>query len=243
MRTRQRAGWRCLTCALAIGIVQAQTAVEHVIHTFGNFPKGATPYGTLIRDNSGNMYGTTYEGGSANLGVVFKLDKAGYQVLYSFKGGTDGANPYAGVTLDSAGNLYGTTYYGGTANAGVVYKLDPLGNETVLYTFSGGADGANPYAAVMVDSAGNLYGTTVNGGAAQVGVVYKINPSGQETVLYNFTGGSDANPYGGVIADPAGNLYGTACTTSTSWTHRAMKPCCTLSSSTDRLADRHTRGS
>jgi uncharacterized repeat protein (TIGR03803 family) len=202
-------GLAFLACALA-AIGHAQTPAETVILSFGNFPSGATPYGTPILDASGNLYGTTYQGGAANLGVVFKLGTSGYQVLYSFMGGSDGANPYAGVTLDSTGNLYGTTYNGGAANAGVVYKLAPSGQETVLYSFTGGADGANPYAGVILDSAGNLYGTTMNGGSAKAGVVYEVSPSGQETVLYTFTGGNDgASPYAGVVADRAGNLYGT----------------------------------
>jgi uncharacterized repeat protein (TIGR03803 family) len=188
-----------------------QTPVEHVIHTFDNFPKGAVPYGVLTRDSAGSLYGTTYQGGAAFAGAVFKLSAGGYQVLYSFKGGADGNGPYAGVALDSAGNLYGTTYQGGAANAGAVYKVSPSGRETVLYSFTGGADGANPYAGVIVDSAGNLYGTTYNGGASKAGVVYKVSPAGQETVLYTFTGGPDGgNPYAGVTADASGNLYGTA---------------------------------
>jgi uncharacterized repeat protein (TIGR03803 family) len=196
-------------CALA-GAARAQTPVEHVIHAFGNFPNGANPYGTLARDPSGNLYGTTYQGGAANLGVVFKAGNAGFQVLHSFKGGTDGANPYASVTPDSAGNLYGTTYQGGRANAGVAYKIDASGQETVLYAFTGGAEGANPYAGVTLDSEGNLYGTTVNGGSANAGVVYEVSPSGQETVLLNFNGKEKgANPHGAVTFDSAGDLYGT----------------------------------
>jgi uncharacterized repeat protein (TIGR03803 family) len=210
MMTKQCRATLCLAClSAAVTAMQAQTAVERVIHSFGNFPNGANPYGTLVLD-AGDLYGTAYQGGKANLGVVFKLGRAGYQVLHSFKGGTDGANPYAGVTLDSAGNLYGTTYQGGTANAGVVYKIDPSGHETVLYSFTGGADGSNPYAAVILDSAGNLCGTTVNGGSAKAGVVYKVSPSGQETVLLSFSGrGKGANPYGALTFDSADNLYGT----------------------------------
>jgi len=137
-------------------------------------------------------------------------------VLHTFTGGTDGANPYAGVVLDAAGNLYGTTYAGGVANAGVVFKVTPSEQETILYAFTGGTDGANPYAGVVFDASGNLYGTTKNGGAGgfyPAGVVFKLSTTGQETVLYSFTGvtfATFAYPYGGVIFDADGNLYGTA---------------------------------
>jgi uncharacterized repeat protein (TIGR03803 family) len=112
------------------------------------------------------------------------------------------------VIRDSAGNLYGTTNGGGTY-AGVVYRLDPTGSETVLYTFTGGADESFP-AGVIRDSAGNLYGTTQQGGTGYAGVVYKLDTAGDETVLYSFTGGADGgNPNASVIRDSAGNLYGT----------------------------------
>jgi uncharacterized repeat protein (TIGR03803 family) len=215
MRIGQNGGWFWAACALAaMRIGQAQTATETVIFNFSEFPQGANPYGTLFRGTNGTLYGTTYEGGAVNLGAVFELGAAGYKVLHSFKGGSDGANPYAGVVRDSAGNLYGTTYLGGPANAGVVYKVTPSGQETVLYAFTGETDGGNPYGGMIVDSSGNLYGTTLKGGmtgcSGGCGVVYKVNPSGQETVLHSFTGGADgATPYAGVISDSAGNLYGT----------------------------------
>ena len=98
-------------------------------------------------------------------------------MLYSFTGGADGGSPYAGVIRDAAGNLYGTTLYGGSyAGCGVVFKVDTAGHETVLYSFTGGADGANPYAGVIRDSAGNLIGTTRGGGVAPgLGVVYLVD--------------------------------------------------------------------
>lgn len=209
----------CLAYAwAAIALAQAQTPGLEVIHSFGNYPNGASPYGTLARGSDGSLYGTTYSGGAADLGVVFRLDTSGqYKILYNFKGGTDGANPYAGVAIGPDGSLYGTAYQGGPANSGVVYKLDSSGSETVLYSFTGGADGGFPYAGVIFDSAGNLYGTTLSGGTKYsecgvhgCGVVYKVTPSGEETVLYAFQGQADgASPQAGVIADAAGNLYGT----------------------------------
>jgi uncharacterized repeat protein (TIGR03803 family) len=201
--------WILLECVIAVA--PAVPASEIVLHNFGCPPKGANPYAALIADSVGNLYGTTSNGGTAGVGVVYKLDATGHEtVLYSFRSGNDGANPYAGVISDSAGNLYGTTYQGGAAGFGVVYKVDATGHETVLYSFSGGDDGGRPYAGVISDPAGNLYGTAYQGGTAGFGVVYKLDTAGHETVLYSFTGGADGSgPYAGVIRDPAGNLYGT----------------------------------
>jgi uncharacterized repeat protein (TIGR03803 family) len=138
-------------------------------------------------------------------------------VLYSFTGGNDGAGPAAGVISDSAGNLYGTTYLGGTSNQGTVFKFTKTGGETVLYSFTGGADGSSPRAGLLRDSAGNLYGTTAYGGNLSCqsgkgcGVVFKVTPAGQETVLYRFTGtgGDGYTPGGRLITDASGNLFGT----------------------------------
>ncbi len=187
------------------------TGKETVLYTFTGGADGGDPLAGVIRDSAGNLYGTTFLGGAS--GVVYKLDPAGNEtVLYSFSGGSDGALPQAGVTRDSAGNLYGTTQNGGIANAGVVYKLAVSGQETVLYNFTGGADGYQPFAGVILDSAGNLYGTTSAGGTVAAGVVYQVDTTGHETVLYGFTGGADGSqPYAGVMHDAAGNLYGTTC--------------------------------
>jgi uncharacterized repeat protein (TIGR03803 family) len=158
-------------------------------------------------------------------------------VLHHFASPPQGAYPEAGVVRDPAGNLYGTTVNGGAAGWGVVFKLDTAGRQTVLYNFTGGADGGNPSGGVIGDSAGNFYGTTLNGGAASWSVVFKLDKSGQETVLYSFTGGTDGwNPSGGVIRYSAGNLYGTTqiggavgwawCS---KWISPARRRCCTAS--------------
>ncbi len=183
---------------------------ETVLYAFTGGSDGAGPYAGLVRDSAGNLYGTTYGGGASGKGVVFKLDTAGnLTVLHYFTGGVDGGYPYGGVVLDS-GYLYGTTVFGGAANDGVVYKLDNAGHETVLYTFTRGADGGWPYAGVTLDPAGNIYGTTELGGAADAGVVFKLDNTGHETVLHSFTGGAGGSePVAGVILDPAGNIYGT----------------------------------
>jgi uncharacterized repeat protein (TIGR03803 family) len=132
------------------------------------------------------------------------------RVLYNFAGSSDGGDPYASLIRDAAGNLYSTVDYGGTSFAGAVFKVAPNGTETVLYSFTGGADGAYPFSPVVRDGAGNLYGTTSMGGSSNAGVVFKVDPGGTETVLHSFTGGADGIiPIGGLLRDKAGNLYGT----------------------------------
>jgi len=184
---------------------------ETALYTFTGGADGGGPLGSLIRDSAGNLYGTTSGGGTSNAGVVFKVDPSGHEtVLYTFTGGDDGGSPLAGLIQDDAGNFYGTTDGGGASSAGVVFKLDNRGRESVLYSFTGGADGAYPvWVTLARDAAGNLYGTTQDGGAFDQGVVFKVDPSGHETVLHSFTGGEDgALPYTGVILGPQGQLYG-----------------------------------
>jgi uncharacterized repeat protein (TIGR03803 family) len=190
---------------------------ETVLYAFtGGTDGNADGYdAALVRDDAGNLYGTTYGGGDltscggGGCGVVFKVDPAGKEtVLYAFTGGVDQADPDFGpLVRDKAGNLYGTTSSNG---AGTVFKVNPAGKETVLYTFTGGADGANPFAGLVGDDAGNLYGTAAAGGSHNRGVVFKVDVAGKQTVLYNFTGGTDgANPYGRLLRGPKGDLYGT----------------------------------
>src|SRR5438132_6801234 len=199
---------------------------ESVLHSFTGGADGATPRAGLVLDSAGNLYGTALQGGPPcggfTCGVVFTIDSSGSEtVLHGFTG-TDGANPEAGVLRDSAGNLYGTTSAFGTTSAGssgygTVFKLDSNNKETTLYTFTGAADGGQPMAGLVSDSAGNLYGTTQGGGDFSAcitdgcGVVFKLDPTnGKETVLYTFTGGGDGRyPSGDLIQDSAGNLYGT----------------------------------
>jgi uncharacterized repeat protein (TIGR03803 family) len=195
------------------------TGKESVLYSFSGIGgDGAFPFlGSLFRDSAGNLYGTTHQGGTFDqfcpfsCGTVFQLGAAGKEtVLYRFTGtGEDGLNPFAGVVRDPSGNLYGTLTYGGASGAGTVFKVDPAGQETILYSFTGGADGGQSYAGLIRDSAGNLYGTTASGGSGSGGVIFKLDPSGAETVLYNFTGPDGAGPLSGLIRDSAGNLYGT----------------------------------
>jgi len=199
---------------------------ESVLWGFSGGTDGNTPYAGVVRDEAGNLYGTTLGGGPANAGVVYKLDLSRKQtVLYAFAGPpSDGSSPSGNLLRDKAGNLYGTTYSGGSgagaacfgSGCGAVFMLDPDGKETVLYSFTGGADGASPYSGLIRDRVGNLYGTTGYGGSCSVfglgcGVVFKLDQAGKETVLYTFTGGTDGGvPYGGLVRDAAGNLYGTS---------------------------------
>jgi uncharacterized repeat protein (TIGR03803 family) len=192
------------------------TGHESVLHSFGVATgDGLIPQAGVIMDSAGNLYGTTFGGGTAGNGTVFKVDPTGVEtVLHSFSN-TDGANPEAGLIMDSAGNLYGTTFSGGTAGGGTVFKVDPTGVETVLHSFTNtSGDGSGPQGGLIRDMAGNLYGTTSGGN----GTVFKVDPTGHETVLYSFTGtnGDGAVPQGALVMDIAGNLYGTTSTGGTS---------------------------
>jgi uncharacterized repeat protein (TIGR03803 family) len=182
---------------------------ETILHSFTG-PDGQLPFhGKLIMDNAGNLYGTTLTGGLSNQGTVFKLDSAGQlTLLYSFAG-PDGGSP-TGLVRDKKGNLYGTTATGGSFGFGTVFRLDTAGKQTVLYNFAGSTDGAFPRAGLVMDKKGNLYGSTYNGGSAQVGVLFKLDASGKETVLHDFADVPDgAYPDGDLIIDNSGKLYGT----------------------------------
>jgi uncharacterized repeat protein (TIGR03803 family) len=189
---------------------------ETVLYRFtGTSGDGMNPWQGLVRDASGNLYGTTFNGGTDGIGTVFKVDPTGTEtVLHSFNANnSDGSNPQGGSLIrDSAGNLYGTTTFDFSQGAGTVFKLDPSGTETILHTFSDGTgDGNWPYGTLVRDSAGNLYGVTNYGGTFGYGIVFKVDASNTETVLYNFSGngGDGADPGGGLVRDGAGNLYGT----------------------------------
>jgi len=214
---------------------------ETVIYNF--LPStGGTPTGTLLLNSAGDIYGVVETGGGAPLcggaaqgcGLVWELSPiaSGYQesALQIFDNGSDGGIPYSAVIADAAGNLYGTTTSGGNTSAcggfgcGVVYRLSPNGAggyaETVLYTFNDGSDGSSPYASLIMDTAGNLYGTTFQGGhfskicAQGCGVVFELSPSASgawtESVIHAFQGNPDGvGPIGGVVLDASGNLWGT----------------------------------
>lgn len=190
-------------------------------HSF-KVTNGNGPGAGLLRDAAGNLFGTTLYGGDTTCnapygcGTVFKLDKAGKKetVLHRFTGTPDGYFPEALLTSDKTGNLYLTAPIGGNLGLGGVFKMDTTGKETLLYSFSGGSDGCFPKPGVILDTAGNLYGVTTQGGSgfgnSGYGVVFEVDTSGNETVLYTFSGGSDgAYPGSVLLFDSKGNLYGT----------------------------------
>jgi len=187
---------------------------ETILHTFtGTGGDGSQPYGGVILDSSGNLYGNATAGGTSGGGIVFKLDQHGKEtILHNFTGGADGSAPIGTLVADNHGNFYGTAGTGGADGVGTVFKIDAAGKYTLLYTFTGGADGGFPESPLVLDPAGNLYGTTDIGGASGFGNVFKVDTKGNETPLYNFTGGADGGSpsYAGLVRDAAGNLYGTA---------------------------------
>jgi uncharacterized repeat protein (TIGR03803 family) len=200
---------------------------ETPLYKFSGGIDGSNPYGaTLVFDAAGNIYGTTFAGGRGSCpgkcGLVYKLTPAGSgwteSVLYAFTGGADGGAPWAGVTFDHAGNLYGTTSSGGAFGGGTVYELSPSGSgwtQKTLHSFQSSTDGAVPYAGLIFDRSGNLYGATQYGGSETGGTVFELSPSSggnwSFATLYNFAasgGGLAKGPVSNLIMDGAGNLYG-----------------------------------
>lgn len=221
--------------------------IETPLYKFSGGSDGSNPYGaTLVFDQAGNIYGTTFGGGGGTCpggcGVVYKLTPAGngwtQSVIYSFAGGTDGSAPWAGVTLDQAGNLYGTTYRGGANGSGIVYELSPAGSswtKKTLYSFRIQQDGGNPYAGLIFDSSGNLYGATQYGGPGGGGTVFQLTPAGESwtfATLHNFVRASGSlaqGPVNNLVMDSAGNLYGATAggsafklTQVTGWTYTSL---------------------
>ena len=210
----------------AVPLIQpAQAQTYTVLYSFKGPPDGDLPLSGVIRDADGNLYGTDYEGGTYGYGTVFKVDTKGNEtVLYSFAGGSDGEYPVGGLVRDSAGNLYGATESGGYPDCGygntcgTIYKVDKHGKETVLYRFGSLPDGHTAESSLLLDKAGNLYGTTEAGGDDSCnpgygcGTAFKIDKQGREIILHTFTGTREldgAFPDAGFVADPSGDLYST----------------------------------
>lgn len=199
-------------------------ASEKVLHAFKGGSDGIGPYGgALIADSAGNLYGTTSEGGGATTchpyngcGAIFRIAPNGSEsILYAFQGESDGALPDGGLVFDSVGNYYGETSNGGASDAGTVFRLGSDGQETVLYSFTGGSDGYEPGNDLVLDADGNLYGTAGGGYSGGdcapylgCGVIFEVNSSGEETVLYAFQSVSDGIGPDNVIRDGDGDIYG-----------------------------------
>ncbi len=195
-----------------------------IVHAFTGGKDGSSgSAGRLLLDNAGNLYGVATTGGANQKGTAFKLTQApsgkwNFKTIYSFKGQPDAGFPYGALTLDASGNLYGTTYYDGANNLGSVYQLAPRPTgqwkERVLYSFKGGRDGNSSISNLVFDKAGNLYGTTSEGGAGcSCGTIFQLTPGGsgkwKESVAYRFQGAPDAGfAYNGMAVDQAGNFYG-----------------------------------
>lgn len=209
---------------LMLMVTASAAAREKILHNFNfNAGDGSFPFGGLIADAAGNLYGTTTMGGAYSEGTVFELmptPKGGWaeKVLYSFSSnGIDGTQPYSSLVFDKAGNLYGTTNSGGTYGVGTVFELKPTSRgswkERILYNFSSTRDGQAPYGSLVFDSSGNLYGTTPDGGLYSHGIVFELTPTAKgqwtETILHDFNSLDGNSPYAGVIIDASGNLYGT----------------------------------
>lgn len=223
------------TLVLLFGLAALGTlatgATETVLYRFCASPPcddGAQPAGSLVLDTKGNLYGTTVFGGAHENGTVFELSPSGNgwreTVLYSFcaiwPSCTDGAGPASSLVFDSQGNLYGTTPIGGAFGEGVVFELSPSKGgwtEKVIHNFDdSNSDGSQPYAGVILDRAGNLYGTTLSGGAYKDGTVFRLtysNDQWAETILHNFCGPTNCDeglgPVAPVVMDPKRRLYGT----------------------------------
>jgi uncharacterized repeat protein (TIGR03803 family) len=220
-----------LWVVMTLAVMGARGQTLTVLHNFTGHSEGNFPQAGVTMDRAGNFYGTTGFGG-LGYGTVFKLSHVGsgwiMTTIYEFQGAQDGANPVARVVFGPDGTLYGTTPSGGNHQLGTVFNLRPPASicrttqcpwtESVLYNFTGGADGSGPqYGDLVFDAAGNIYGTTAAGGGSctegSCGVVFKLSRGGQgwmESVAYSFTGGGDgAFPYSGVTFDGAGNLWGT----------------------------------
>jgi uncharacterized repeat protein (TIGR03803 family) len=191
---------------------------EIALHIFKGMD-GFGPSGGLLRDSKGYLFGVTANGGNSvnacagGCGVAFRFNPKGRAAEYMFQGAPNGENPHGELVEDVSGNFYGTTDLGGEYLSGSVFKIDgTTGKESVLYSFTGGSDGCFPYG-LTLDSAGNLYGVAEGGGAGDcnsgLGVLFEIDPEGNETVLYTFGGPRGKYPNSIPLFDAQGNLYGT----------------------------------
>jgi len=211
------AGGSSLWCAIGCGTVFTINPAgdETVLYSFAGDMDGETPlYGPMLRDGAGNFYGNTANGGLNGGGTVFRLSPTNKEIVVSLPGVTGPEGPTGELAADASGNGYGTTTNGGDGCApigcGTVFKINRAGKVTLLHSFQGGAtDGLTPFSGVIRDSAGNLYGTTFNGGPNNAGTVFEVDATGKESLLHAFDDSDGSNLFGGLVRDNAGNLYGT----------------------------------
>lgn len=224
-RSRIVARTRLPVAALALSLTLAVQAAHaghiRVLHDFSGAPDGAVPLGGVFEDASGNLYGTTSQGGtkscyggSLGCGVLYRLAPDGTEtILHTFNDTGDANDPWDPPMMDASGNLFGTSASGGANITGTVYRIASDGTESVLYSFPAfDGDGFEPAAKPIMDGAGNLYGTTTNGGKFGYGIVFKLAPDGTESVLHSFSEADGEYPYvlGGLLTDRKGDLFGTS---------------------------------
>jgi uncharacterized repeat protein (TIGR03803 family) len=200
-------------------VFQLTPSTENVLHSFTGGKDGFGPGGGVVFDTSGNLYGTTPDGGADSQGIVYEVSRGGRErVIHTFTGGNDGGVGSLGLLLHESSNLYGVTEEGGTHGAGTAFRLSPASKKrwklTTLYAFKGTPDAASPYGGLVADASGNLYGTTYYGGANGLGAVFELTPKTKgryrERVLYSFKGGSDgSSSTSTLIFGGSGELYGT----------------------------------
>jgi uncharacterized repeat protein (TIGR03803 family) len=236
MRIKQMALCSCFLATAVVALFTSSAFAAKpgykILYNFLGFSDGTSPFSSVIADAPGNLYGTTPGGGGVGGGAVYELSPPPTQggawtetLIYRFQGGSDGAQPYASLIFDKAGNLYGTTLYGGTNGQGfgTVFELTPpvvAGDpwtETVLHRFRGTVDGQYPYAPLVFDAAGNLFGTTLQGGSARQGTVFELSPptvaggTWTEKIIHTFIQNNKDGfyPYNGLTRGSNGVLYGT----------------------------------
>jgi uncharacterized repeat protein (TIGR03803 family) len=203
------------TASIGVIFEMAPDRTVTVLHDFqGGDNDGSGPFSGLVADASGTMYGTTTNGGTANLGVLYSWSaSAGFNVIYSFLGheNNDGAGPLDAPVLDSSGNFWGVTISGGSQGLGTVYEVMANGQEKILHNFVGGTtDGKYPYGRLIFGANGDLYGVTGQGGANNMGTVFQIGLHGGFKIVHSFSGTADgSDPIAGLYADAHGNYYGT----------------------------------
>ena len=182
------------------------------LYSFGDESQGAAPLFGLIQGSDGNFYSTTSTGGANDAGTVFKLTPDGAQtVLWSFGAGSDGSQPLSSLLQASDGDLYGTTAEGGAYGSGTVFRISLGGSESVLWSFGEASDGARPSGNLIEGRDGDIYGMTEYGGTEGGGTVFRLTPSGAETVMLSFgrfNGGPSEPQFNGLTQDSDGTLYG-----------------------------------